>query len=132
MNLAQKRIAESVCKVTGVNVFENTRKREVVEARAMLNYIYRRVCGLTYYAIKRIYLGQGKSMHHATILHSVKNYEMYEKYNPSLLEMRMLVLSSDRSTATDPLRKEFIRENIKHMDSEIVENVYEIIYENYI
>ena len=130
MNVQQKRIAESVCKVTGVNIFENTRKREVVEARAMLNYIYRKVCGLTYYVIKRIYLSQGKSMNHATIIHSVKNYEMYEKYNPSLREMRMLVLASDRSTATDPLRKEFIRENIKHMDSEIVENVYEIIYDN--
>jgi hypothetical protein len=130
MNVAQKRLADTVCRLTGVNVFENSRKREIVEARGLLNWIYRRVCGLTYNAITRIYKSQGKNYDHTTALHSIKNYEMYEKYNPTLYEIRMLVMASDR-TATTTIRKDFIKENIEHMKSEVVENVYEIIYENY-
>lgn len=130
MNVAQKRLADSVSKLTGVDVFENTRKREVVEARALLNYIYRRVCGLTYHAIARIYKSQGKPYDHATAMHSVKNYDIYEKYNKTLYEIRILVMASDRN-ATTTIRKDFIKENITRMNSDVVENVYEIIYDNY-
>ena len=130
MNVAQKRLANSVSKLTGVDVFDKSRKREIVEARALLNWIYRKVCGMTYHSIARVYHSQGKSMDHATVLHSIKNYDVYEKYNKSLYEIRILVMASDR-TATTEIRKEFISEHIKIMNDDVVESVYEIVYDNY-
>jgi chromosomal replication initiation ATPase DnaA len=130
MNVQQKRFAENVCKLTGTNVFEKTRKREVIEARSLLNWLYRKVCKMTYHSIARLYKKQGLNMDHATVIHSVKNYQMYEKYNRGLYEVRMLVMSSDR-TATTEIRKEFISENIKIMDSDVVDDVYGIVYNNY-
>lgn len=130
MNVAQKRLADSVIRLTGCDVFSNSRKREVVEARALLNHIYRNVCGMTWHSIARIYKSKGKSYDHSTALHSVKSYDIYEKYNKTLYEIRILVMASDR-TSTTSIRKEFIKEHITRMNSDVVESVYEIIYDNY-
>jgi len=77
-------IAALLKNMSGINVFENTRKRYIVEARALFVYILRDVHGLTYYQIRDYFRTKGKAFDHSTALHAYNNYPMYCKYNPKL------------------------------------------------
>lgn len=70
--------------MSGIDVFENSRKRYIVEARALLVYILREVHGLTYFQIRDYFRSKGKAFDHSTALHAYNNYPMYCKYNPRL------------------------------------------------
>ena len=70
--------------LTNINVFENSRRKQVVELRSLLVYILRNVEDMTYQTIKEFFNLNGKEYDHATALHAYKNYEMYCKYNKNL------------------------------------------------
>jgi len=70
--------------MSGIDVFQNSRKRHIVEARALIIYILREVHSLTYYQIRDYFRENGKAFDHATALHAYNNYLMYSKYNPKL------------------------------------------------
>lgn len=70
--------------ITNIDVFENSRRKEVVELRSLLVYILRNVEDMTYETIKEFFNLNGKEYDHATALHAYKNYEMYCKYNKNL------------------------------------------------
>ena len=93
-------VANLVEDLSGVNPFDLTRKRPVVEVRALLIYILREVEGYTYHAIRDYFRSKGKPFDHATALHAYKNYPMYAKYNKNLEEwFNMLIDSSNVATA---------------------------------
>ena len=64
MNVLQKRIVQRVQSVTGLNPMRNTRKREYVEARALLIFLLRDVCNMYLSEIARFFQDNGKPMHH--------------------------------------------------------------------
>jgi len=68
-----------------LDIRENTRKREVVDARAFYYELARR---LTNYSLDKI--GNSLDKHHATVLHSLNNVVMYlnkDLINKSLEEL---------------------------------------------
>lgn len=71
-----------------INIFDDTRKREVVTARALHVYCCRKILKWTLYQIKDFYNTNGKkSYDHATVLHALRMFDIYCKYDPHLLEM---------------------------------------------
>ena len=70
--------------ITGVDIFDNTRKVEYIEARALFNYILYNTHGYTLTRIARFYIKNGKHYDHATCLHSLKNFAVYEKFSKYL------------------------------------------------
>lgn len=65
---------------SGVNVEDKTRKREVVELRALYFKLLRDLDPrLTFDR-----MGKTVGVHHATVIHSLNNYDIYEKYNDAL------------------------------------------------
>jgi hypothetical protein len=86
--------------ISGVDIFQETRKQEVVEYRAVANLFLNKIMGYSLMDIVRWYQSNGKNSHHATIIFSINNYDIYKKYNKDLEKMFNTLLSSTTSTTS--------------------------------
>jgi hypothetical protein len=82
--LYAQQAARMIKLITGIDVFENSRRREVVETRALLVYILREVENMSLFGIRDFFRANGKEYDHSTVLHAQKSYPMYSKYNRKL------------------------------------------------
>ena len=82
-----KKIGDSVKEASGLNIFDNTRIREYVEMRALVCYVLRKKLRIGLTNIALYFQSEGKTMHHATVIHLVNQYPMYKIYNPRLAEI---------------------------------------------
>ena len=73
--------------LSGVDVFQQTRKRHVIEHRSLLCYILRTKLDMRWESIKKFIESKGKPYDHATAIHAVKMYSVYKKDNKKLLEL---------------------------------------------
>ena len=71
-------------------LFAETRKRNVIEHRALLCYILRNNLKMTFESIADFFVDNGKSYDHSTAIHSCKMYPTYRKYNKNLYELEKL------------------------------------------
>tara|TARA_R110001606_G_scaffold146197_3_gene286168 strand:+ start:112 stop:669 length:558 start_codon:yes stop_codon:yes gene_type:complete len=83
-DLSPSEISKKIIKLSGINIFDNTRKREYVEMRALLCYLMRDKLSMTLDKIVKFFVSKNKSMHHANCLHLIKNYPMYKSNNKLL------------------------------------------------
>jgi hypothetical protein len=74
--------------ITGVDINEVSRKREIIEARAVYYKILKQIDKKK--SLKSIGASVGKD--HATVLHSLNNYDMFEQFNPTLKIFRKEIL----------------------------------------
>ena len=74
---------------TNTNIDVRTRKRETIELRALYcNVLKELKPNKTLQAI-----GDTLELNHATVIHALKNYKMYEEYNPELKKFKTTILS---------------------------------------
>ena len=76
-------------------LFAETRKRNVIEHRALLCYILRNNLKMTFESIADFFVANGKSYDHSTAIHSCKMYPTYRKYNKNLYEIEKLFVVYD-------------------------------------
>jgi hypothetical protein len=81
-------LKKAIQEVTGVDINEVTRKRETIEARAIYYKVLKQIDKKK--SLKSIGASVGKD--HATVLHSLKNYDMFEQFNPTLKLFRKQIL----------------------------------------
>ena len=93
-------VQELIKQITGVDILQETRKQEVVEYRAVANLFLNKILGYSLMDIVRWYQSNGKNSHHATIIFSINNYDIYKKYNKDLEKMFNTLLSSTTSTTS--------------------------------
>jgi hypothetical protein len=74
--------------ITGVDINEVSRKREIIEARAVYYKILKQIDKKK--SLQSIGASVGKD--HATVLHSLNNYDMFEQFNPTLKLFRKQIL----------------------------------------
>jgi chromosomal replication initiation ATPase DnaA len=79
-----KEVAQKINRLAELDIFNNTRKRQYIEARSLFCLIAYRYCNVNYSRIAEFLISNGKSSDHSTILHSIKNYEIYKIYNKNL------------------------------------------------
>ena len=79
-----KKIGDSVKEVSGLDIFDNTRRRDYVEMRALVCYVLRKKLRIGLTNIALYFQSEGKTMHHATVIHLVNQYPMYKRYNSRL------------------------------------------------
>ncbi len=91
-------IAGLIKNMTNVNVFEQSRRTDIIELRSLFVYLLREVEGMTYYGIRDYFASKGKSYDHSTALHAYNNYKMYKKYNPKLQEYFDILVSKSTSS----------------------------------
>jgi len=84
-----ERLKEIIKQETNTNIDIRTRKRETVELRSLYcNVLKELKPNKTLQAI-----GDTLDLNHATVIHALKNYKMYEEYNPELKKFKQTVLS---------------------------------------
>jgi len=84
-----QRLKEIIKQETNTDIDIRTRKRETVEMRSLYcNVLKELKPNKTLQAI-----GDTLELNHATVIHALKNYKMYEEYNPELKKFRTTVLS---------------------------------------
>jgi len=79
-------LSKQIKRITGINMFEKSRRREVIEARALFNfmlYLHR------HYSLTRIAAfyhsnGMKKSYDHAVVYYSLSNFPTYLKFSHNL------------------------------------------------
>jgi hypothetical protein len=117
-------VQELIKQISGVDIFQETRKQEVVEYRAVANLFLNKILGYSLMNIVRWYQSNGKNSHHATIIFSINNYDIYKKYNKDLEKMFNTLLSSTTSTTSI---LDIIRE-IKDFDQNQLSGVMRYVY----
>jgi hypothetical protein len=81
-------LKKAIQEITGVDINEVTRKRETIEARAIYYKVLKQIDKKK--SLKSIGASVGKD--HATVLHSLKNYDMFEQFNPTLKLYRKQIM----------------------------------------
>lgn len=98
-----------VKEVTGIDVNKSSRKREVVEARAMYYKILKQIDKKKSLAS----IAQSVGKNHATVIHSLKSYDTFEQFNPTLRLFKKEVL----------LKLNFKSELIDNHKSDVIQNL---------
>ena len=84
-----QRLKEIIKQETNTNIDIRTRNRQTIEMRSLYcNVLKQLKPNKTLQAI-----GDTLELNHATVIHSLKNYKMYEEYNPELKKFKQTILS---------------------------------------
>lgn len=121
MNRANK-IAKRINKLANINVFENTRKIKYVEARSLLGFVLKKYEGMTLYQIRDFYIKNGKSMNHATIIHSIKNFQIFKNYSPQLIDW-LNIISDDINSYDNQEKRELIKLKLNYISNKDVDEL---------
>ncbi len=87
VNLKPIELAEKIKEITGINVFENTRRRSVIEYRYLLFYLLREKLGMRWTRIADFFKENGKNVDHSTVIHALKTYPYHKRSNKKLAEV---------------------------------------------
>jgi hypothetical protein len=121
MNRAKK-IANKINKLSGINVFKNTRKANYVEARSLLGFILKNYEKMTLYQIRDFYIENGKSMNHATVIHSIKNFQVFKNYEPELIDW-LNIISEDLDAFNNEAKRELIKLKVNYISNKDVDEL---------
>ena len=111
----------------GVRLFDKTRLRGVIEARALFIHVLRDYHKMRLIDIQRVFAEKGYSIHHATLLHAEKNFNDYLRFSPQLRELTELVLSNyDKKTS---FKIQYIKNALNAITEDKLNEMYEYIKE---
>lgn len=115
--------AKDIKRNKGIDVFDSTRKREVVTYRALHVYMLKNTLRWSLHKIKSFYEDNGKSYDHTTALHALKMFEVYCKYDSELL-MQMATITSDRKN--DAVEYEILKTKLKYIHPSLYKELNEL------
>lgn len=121
MNRAKK-IAKKINKLSGIDVFKNTRKANYVEARSLLGFILKNYEKMTLYQIRDFYIENGKNMNHATVIHSIKNFQVFKNYEPQLIDW-LNIISEDLDAFNNDAKRELIKLKVNYISNKDVDEL---------
>ena len=119
------KIAKDIIDISGINVFENCRKRKFVEMRSLLTFMLRHHCNMKFTDIRDFYKSNGKSYDHATAIHSLKAFEMNRRYNPLLDKYFDIALLRVRNKSK--LRRALLNHIIDYTKSKDLKRLLKIV-----
>jgi len=119
------RIAKNIIDISGVDVFENCRKRKFVEMRSLLTFMLRHHCNMKFTDIRDFYKSNGKSYDHATAIYSLRAFEMHRRYNPLLDKYFDIALLRVRNKAK--LRRALLNHIIDYTKSKDLKRLLKIV-----
>jgi hypothetical protein len=82
--MTAQEISDRIIKKSGVNVFENSRRKEVIQHRSLLIHILRDKMNLRWINIALFFKANDKNLTQATVMHSYSYYPIYKDENKDL------------------------------------------------
>lgn len=119
------RLRKEIQKLTGIDPYSKIRKREVVEARALyIHLLYK------YHKKRPYHISILMGFNHATILHSLKNFDLYIKFNTELENYFYEMLMNQNYDKLE-MRKEYIRLKVDYLPEQDIMILSEKVREMY-
>lgn len=126
----EQKIIELINQELAVDITQECRKRDIIEARA-----------LYFYVIKKLYpkrplksIGTVLGKDHTTVIHALKNFAMYEEYNPRIEELKNTILNitADAKKPTDINQLQILefKRRIFELENKLLAERYRPRYEN--
>ena len=119
------RIAKHIIDISGIDVFENTRKRQHVEIRSLLTFMLRYHCNMKFTDIRDFYESNGKNYDHTTAIYSLRAFEMHRRYNPLLDKYFDIALLRVRNKAK--LRRALLNHIIDYTKAKDLKRLLKIV-----
>ena len=116
--------------LSGYRVFDNTRRREVVEIRSLLYTVLKKFYRFTLREIQDLAQEYNYYITHASVIHSIKSFEVYSKYSPHLLEWyHAVVIDLEEDLAAQ--RIDYIKPKLKYLSDDDLLKLSTIVKEMY-
>jgi len=115
----QNEIAEKVIELSGINIFERSRKREIVEMRSLFFYILKNKLDMGLTEMSRYFEDSASSINHATIIWSLKNYELYKSTNKKIQEIEEMIILKTSMNIKGINRETYLELKCKELEAEI-------------
>jgi len=112
-------VANKLKNTSKINVFENTRKKEVVEIRMLLCYLLREKLGMRWINIAKFFSNNGKNMTHATAIHSCNMYPAYKKNNKKLKEFEKIFSWKSNLTYDEIDKIHYLENQVKNLKEKL-------------
>jgi chromosomal replication initiation ATPase DnaA len=114
-----KAISEEIKEKLNVDVFENSRRQNVVDARSLFCYILRKDFHLTLYTIVDVFKSNGKEFSHCSVLHNVNTFEIARKIDYRLDEIRNGILrtANPKAVLINRVREIYDLDRIKGLNN---------------
>ena len=107
----EESIAEEINSELNLNLYDNSRRLELVDARSIYCYILHKELNYTLYQVRDSLRAKGKKYDHCSVLHSVRIFDEVRNRRKDINELRDKILSRTSIKA-------HILEKIKKIDSE--------------
>jgi len=124
--ITQKEIADELIKLSKVDVFTITRKRENVEVRSLLNHVLYNYKKMPLSKITKFYNNNGWNINHATIIHSLRTFDLHKKYNPSLL-IWLEHIVDNINKMDNFIKREYIKNKIGGLNNKDIDELTMVI-----
>ncbi len=125
-----RNLIEEIQALSGVEIFENTRRRETVEIRALLYTVLKKFYRFNLREIMEIGQEYGYYITHASVIHSLKSFEIYKQYNKNLEEWYCaIIIDLEEDVAAS--RIDFIKPKLKYLSEEDLLKLSTIVKEMY-
>jgi len=112
-------VANKLKDISKVNVFEETRKRDVVEIRMLLCYLLREKLNMRWINIAKFFSSNGKKMTHATAIHSCNMYPKYKKHNKQLKKFEKMFSFKSNLTYDEIDKIHYLENQIKNLQEKL-------------
>ena len=126
-NLKPIQIAKKIIKLSGVDIFENNRRKNQIEFRSLLCYLLREKLNMRWTLIAKFFSDNNKTMTHATCMHAVRNYKMYKKTNKKLDEIEKLFTFKSKLSIDEIDRVHYLENKCKLLESKYKSPLFELI-----
>ena len=115
-NLKPIEIANKIIEESGINVFENNRRKYNVVMRSLVCYLLREKLNMRWLNIAKFFNDNNKTMTHASCIHAFNNYKMYKKTNEKLKELENLFTFKSNLTIDQIDRVHYLENKCKLME----------------
>mgnify|MGYP003133560283 CR=1 FL=1 len=112
-----RNLIDEIEALSQLSIFENTRRRETVEIRSLFYTILRKFYRFNLREIMEIGEEYGYYITHASVIHSLKSFEVYKTYNKNL-EQWFHAIIVDLEDDVAMTRIEFIKPKLKYLSEQ--------------
>ena len=115
------KVAERIKETTGVNIFENKRTLQIVDARATACYIYNKYYNGTLHEIANFFKDNGKNYDHSSVYYNIQLFDEVRQRRKDIDQnLGYLVGSVDSSTQLNIIIDTILNEDDKNRIINIV------------
>ena len=85
--MTAQQISDKIIKKSGINIFEHSRKRHIIQYRSLLIHILRDKLNMRWVSIAMFFKANDKNMTEASIIHSYDHFPIYQEQDKNLKQM---------------------------------------------